>query len=74
MDICDPWASNDEVHHEYGIEIHSQISSEKQYSAVVLAVAHETFRTLNVRGIVGSAGVVYDVKGILPKELVDARL
>lgn len=74
VDICDPWANSDEVHHEYGIKIHSHITYEKQYSAVVLAVAHDRFRELNVRGIVGSTGVVYDVKGILPKNLVDARL
>jgi UDP-N-acetyl-D-galactosamine dehydrogenase len=74
VDVHDPWAKSDEVKHEYGIEIHSHISEHNKYSAVILAVAHEKFRSLSVRGIVGDFGVVYDVKGILPKNLVDARL
>jgi UDP-N-acetyl-D-galactosamine dehydrogenase len=41
---------------------------------VILAVAHDVFRELSVRQIVADSGVVYDVKGILPKNLVDARL
>lgn len=74
VDIYDPWASSNEVLHEYGIDIYSNIPSKAQYSAVILAVAHEKFRNLNVREIVGKNGVVYDVKGILPKSQVDARL
>lgn len=74
VDVHDPWAKSEDVKHEYGIEIHSNISEQTKYSAVILAVAHEKFRELSVRGIVGDSGVVYDVKGFLPKELVDARL
>jgi len=45
------------------------------YSAVIIAVAHDEFRSLNVRSLAGGdAGVVYDLKGILPREDVDGRL
>ncbi len=74
VDVHDPWAKSQDVKHEYGIEIHSHISEQTKYSAVVLAVAHEKFRELSVRDIVGETGVVYDVKGFLPKKLVDSRL
>ncbi len=74
VDVHDPWANGDEVKHEYGIEIQESISVHAKYSAVILAVAHNKFFNLDVRQIVGSAGVVYDVKGILPKNIVDARL
>jgi UDP-N-acetyl-D-galactosamine dehydrogenase len=74
VDIYDPWVNCDEVKDEYEIEILRQISEESQYSAVVLAVAHEKFRGLSIRNLVGDSGVIYDVKGILPKSLVDARL
>jgi UDP-N-acetyl-D-galactosamine dehydrogenase len=74
VDVYDPWVNGDDVKYEYGIEVLTQISEESQYSAVVLAVAHEKFRELDVRGIVGDSGVVYDVKGILPKEIIDSRL
>jgi UDP-N-acetyl-D-galactosamine dehydrogenase len=74
VDVHDPWANGDEVQHEYGIEIQAFISEQINYSAVVLAVAHDKFLHLDVRRIVGSKGVVYDVKGILPRNIVDARL
>jgi UDP-N-acetyl-D-galactosamine dehydrogenase len=74
IDVHDPWANGDEVKHEYGIEIQAHISKHTKYSAVILAVAHDKFLHLDIRQIVGSAGVVYDVKGLLPKNIVDARL
>ena len=74
VDIHDPWAKCEEVINEYGIEIYSDIPKQTKYSAVILAVAHEKFQELFIRSIVGDSGVVYDVKGILPKSLVDGRL
>jgi UDP-N-acetyl-D-galactosamine dehydrogenase len=41
---------------------------------VVLAVAHEAFRKLDIRGLLNKNGLVYDVKSFLPRELVDDRL
>jgi len=74
VDIHDPWVNSEDVKHEYGIEVLKKISEDSQYSAVVLAVAHEKFRGLSVRKLVGDTGVIYDVKGMFPKSLVDARL
>ena len=74
VDIHDPWVNCDDVKHEYGIEVLTQISYESPYSAVVLAVAHEVFRLVSIRSLVGDLGVIYDVKGILTKSLVDGRL
>jgi UDP-N-acetyl-D-galactosamine dehydrogenase len=74
VDVHDPWVNCEDVMHEYGIKVLTQITEESQYSAVILAVAHEKFRNLSIRNLVGDSGVIYDVKGILPKSLVDARL
>jgi UDP-N-acetyl-D-galactosamine dehydrogenase len=74
VDVHDPWVSYEDVKNEYGIEVLKQISLDNQYSAVILAVAHEKFRGLSIRNLVGDSGVIYDVKGVLPKEKVDARL
>ena len=74
VDIYDPWVNCGDVKLNYGIEVLSQISEESKYSAVVLAVAHEKFRDLSISNLVRDSGVIYDVKGILPKSLVDARL
>ena len=74
VEVYDPWVNCEDVKHEYGIEVLKKISEDSQYSAVILAVAHKKFRALSVRSLVGESGVIYDVKGILPKSLVDARL
>jgi UDP-N-acetyl-D-galactosamine dehydrogenase len=50
---------------------HSPLPS--TYSAAILAVAHKEFSNLNIRDLVGN-GIIYDVKGVLPKKQVDARL
>lgn len=72
VDVYDPWANPEDVMHEYGITVVNQLPIEK-YSAAILAVAHEEFADLDIRAIVNN-GVVFDVKGVLSKELVDARL
>ena len=72
VDVYDPWANPEEVKKEYGIQISNQ-KPEGQFDAVILAVAHKEFLDLDVRSFV-KKGVIYDVKGILPKEIVDSRL
>ena len=74
--IYDPWANSDHVLHEYGIPVHSPLSTLNSplYDAVILAVAHKEFLELDVRNLVREGGVVYDVKGILPRDIVDGRL
>ncbi len=76
MDVCvyDPWADAAEVKHEYGIEILN--AGEKpmleDYSAVILAVGHKEFKTWDIKK--SDQQVVFDVKSVLRKDLVDARL
>ena len=72
VDIYDPWVDPNEIKHEYNIDVFSELPN-GQYAAVILAVAHKEFLDLDVRSF-APTGVVYDVKGILPKEIVDSRL
>ena len=74
--IYDPWADGEKVQEEYGIEIQNSKSKiqNTQYDAVILAVAHKEFLEMDVKSLVRKGGVVYDVKGVLPREIVDARL
>ena len=76
--IFDPWANPEAVKHEYGIEITQNCidALHGKFDAVILGVAHKQFTEINVRDFLTdySNGVVYDVKGILPREVVDARL
>ena len=74
VEVYDPWANPEEVKHEYGVEIigGKQCPPLEEYSAVVLAVAHKEFKTLALEK--SKDLVVYDVKAVLPKDKVDARL
>lgn len=74
--IYDPWANKDVVNHEYGIDCTADWEAvrAKKYDAIILAVAHKQFEGINFREMLTENGVVYDVKGVLPREQVDARL
>lgn len=74
VEVYDPWASSDEVQHEYGINIMTGANKPNldDYSAVIVAVAHKEFLNMDIKK--SDSLVVYDVKSKLPKENVDARL
>jgi UDP-N-acetyl-D-galactosamine dehydrogenase len=46
----------------------------EKFDAAILGVAHKEFLDLDIKSLVKEGGVIYDVKGILPREIVDARL
>ncbi|MEE4258083.1 MAG: Vi polysaccharide biosynthesis UDP-N-acetylglucosamine C-6 dehydrogenase TviB [Bacteroidales bacterium] len=76
VDTYDPWADPKEVWDEYGIKLvgKDQLETNGSYDAIVLAVAHEKFNELDIGRMKNNNTIVYDVKGILPAELVDERL
>lgn len=75
VDVYDPWASKEEVRHEYGFDLLDDTSKLKSdYDAIVLAVSHKEFLELDLDGLKSDIGVIFDVKSLLPKALVDARL
>ena len=76
VDIYDPWADAAEAHREYGVSlIDAPILG--TYDAIIICVGHDKFKELGAEGIraLGKPGnVLFDVKHILPKSAVDARL
>lgn len=72
--VYDPWASKERVKREYGIDIINNLTPGERYDAVILGVAHRQFTELDVKGLVKEGGVIYDVKGILDRSIVDGRL
>lgn len=72
--IHDPWANPDEVMHEYGWNSVKSIPADACFDAVLLAVAHNEFKDIDIPAICNKNAVIYDVKGVLAKEMVDARL
>lgn len=72
VDIYDPWVDPNEVKKEYGINVISNLPL-GTFAAVILAVAHKKFLNLDIRSFAPN-GIVYDVKGVLPKDITDSRL
>ena len=71
--VYDPWANKEMVKREYGIEI-TDFLPEDRFDVVILAVAHDTFKVVDIKSLVREGGVVYDVKGVLSREEIDGRL
>ena len=74
VDVYDPLASAEEVQHEYGIAITSQLNKSANYGAVILAVAHRQFLEIDLKDFKNKGAIIFDVKGILPRDLIHARL
>lgn len=76
--VFDPWADVNHVQNEYGIQLtESSIESLKgKFDVVILGVAHNQFMDINIREFLkdDEAGVVYDIKGILDRKMIDGRL
>lgn len=68
VDIFDPWASPEEVKHEYDLTPHNKIPSQK-YHGVVLTVAHKEFLNMDLKDLLLEDGIIYDVKGVLPGKI-----
>lgn len=71
VDVHDPLADAAAVRSAYGIELVQELDL-SNYPVVILAVAHDEYRNLNIQ--TGLGKVVYDIKGVLPREVVDKRL
>ncbi len=73
VQVYDPWADPEEVSRKFGLELIPAIG-EQPYDAIVLVVAHNDFLSFPFRVMKKEKTVIYDVKGVLPVELVDGRL
>lgn len=71
--VYDPWANPSIVKRESDIEVMNDLPKEK-FDAVVMAVAHKEFVNLDVQQLTDEKKVIYDVKWMMDKKLVDGRL
>jgi len=75
VDVFDPWASSEEVKEEYHFNlICNKEDLNSNYDAIVLAVSHNEFLEIDLQQLKSTIGVIFDVKSLLPKHTVDARL
>jgi UDP-N-acetyl-D-glucosamine/UDP-N-acetyl-D-galactosamine dehydrogenase len=73
VEVYDPWADAHEVKEEYNVDLVKNIWP-GTYEAVVVAVAHNEFKEIDVVSLKNKAGIIFDIKAIVDKTLVDGRL
>jgi UDP-N-acetyl-D-galactosamine dehydrogenase len=76
VEVWDPWIAPADAREEYGVEL-IEAPGQGGYDAVVLAVAHRKFAELgaeHIRALGKPGAVLFDVKGVLPREAADLRL
>ena len=75
VDVFDPWASKEEVKHEYGLDlITDEKEINKKYDGLILAVSHKEFLSFDMNKYMNATQVTFDVKSILSKGVADSRL
>ena len=72
VDVYDPLADKQEVKVEYNIDLIPE--PQGTYHAVVMAVSHNEFKTLEIDKLKNGHGIIYDIKSFLPGDAVDGRL
>jgi len=76
VDVYDPWVDKKEAEEEYGITP-IEAPQTGAYDAVILAVAHDEFKTLGAEQMHSygkNQHVLYDIKYLLDTDDVDGRL
>ncbi len=74
--VYDPWVDPERANHEYGIDT-IEAPMKGGYDAVILAVGHDEFREMGaekIRELGVKNAILYDIKSVLPLDVVDARL
>ncbi|GAP71243.1 nucleotide sugar dehydrogenase [Candidatus Symbiothrix dinenymphae] len=74
VDVYDPYALKDEVWREYQIELLEALPDLTQYNGIVLATGHDQFKAIDFSFVKRQPTILFDVKGVLDKELVHGRL
>ena len=71
--VYDPWANPAIALHEYGVEIVNELPTDK-FDAAIAAVSHKEFAGVDVLSLLHTNHVVFDVKGMCDRAIVDGRL
>jgi UDP-N-acetyl-D-galactosamine dehydrogenase len=74
VDVYDPWVNKSDVKEGYNIDLLDSYNPDS-YNSIVLAVAHVQFKAIDFARIKSNQNVViYDTKGVIHRDFVDARL
>ena len=74
VDVFDPWVDKKDFKKNYNQDVYSEVP-QKKYNAVILAVAHDVFKEINLNHLmIDSKSIVYDIKSFYSKNLITKRL
>ena len=77
LEIIDPWVSPKEAKRVFGLNIRNKISKNIKYNAVVCTLAHAEFMKMSQeewKEIIEPSGIIFDLKGIVPRGLDPLRI
>jgi UDP-N-acetyl-D-galactosamine dehydrogenase len=74
LTVVDPWAEPAEVKHEYHLTTQKELPTNTKFDAVVLAVGHNEFKEIDIHSYLNPKHVIFDVKGLLDRNIVDGSL
>lgn len=72
--VFDPWANKENVKRAYNVDIANEMPEDGGFDAIILAVGHNEFTSSDLRSKLRPNGVIYDVKGVLDRTIIDGRL
>jgi len=76
VDVYDPWVNPEEAKHEYDVDV-IKSPKERNYDAIIFAVAHSQFKAMSesdIKGLMKPESIIYDLKYMLPQTFSDLRL
>ena len=73
VDVFDSVANKEQVKKELQIDLIKSYAV-KQYSAIILAVAHTDFKVIDFKKLQNSKTVIFDAKSFIPANFIDGRL
>ena len=73
VDVFDSVANKEEVKKELAINLISDYSKMK-YAAIILAVAHDDFKSIDFQNLKSDKRVIFDAKSFIPANCIDGRL
>lgn len=62
VDVIDEYANAEEVKHEYGITLQAQPKG--KYQALIIAVGHKLYRSIDLKELIDDFDLVFDIKGV----------
>jgi UDP-N-acetyl-D-galactosamine dehydrogenase len=71
--VYDPWANAAHVEEEYHVPVMNTLPDD-HFDVIILAVAHKEFLSIDLKSMLRENGIIYDVKSILPRDIIDGRL